>query len=205
MLDWTHDPNAIQLSSSLYPVWWATLHAPSSWWPEETYQRQFKANNEMLSQPDRTAWDSRLRPADLARHVRFRLGHLSRDVINRKPSPPLVIVVSAATCLVRWLLACTSIVVPTDNDYSICSGASSSSSKSTDCINQSSKRALSANAMRELLAISVINVQTAVYRLFKFFTTALHINISKYHKRWAVSPFSDICCVWCIMPPLTHL
>jgi len=31
---WTRDLSAIKPSSSPYPVRWATLRAPSSWWPE---------------------------------------------------------------------------------------------------------------------------------------------------------------------------
>jgi len=45
-------------------------------------------------------------------------------------------------------------------------------------------------------------------------TAALHIKNSKYQKKeilrsntvsiycWVISPFSDICCFWCVMPPL---
>jgi len=47
-LDWTRNQHAILLSSSPYPVWWAPLGAPSSWWPEEMFQWQHEANSEML-------------------------------------------------------------------------------------------------------------------------------------------------------------
>ena len=79
-LDWTRNPHAIQPSSSPYPVWWATLRAPLSWWPEETFQWQNEVNSEMLSHTPRTAWGSRLRPADLAWHLRFRPGDLPRRI-----------------------------------------------------------------------------------------------------------------------------
>jgi len=47
-------------------------------------------------------------------------------VINRLPSPSLVTVARTATGLVRRLLTCTAIAVPTENDYNICSWALSS-------------------------------------------------------------------------------
>jgi len=52
--------------------------------------------------------------------------------------PRLVTVVRTATGLVRRPSACTAITVPTENDYNICSGASSSS---VDGLPQASKQA----------------------------------------------------------------